>query len=595
MTTWASPDALRVSAGALTSALAALLIEACFSSPDSQVAKMVCTSDDNCPHGYRCVSPGVVGGCQPLGEPVGDAGGDLPRAVSGEVAGDEYIIGPSAEAGGAGGVPDSPTHDALASMEAESQVPRDDGSVPDTDTGFSSPPPHVPEPGEVASDAGGADGRDSSAAGPDATDSSEAARDIFGVKGDRDEAPEDTAEDGTLDAAPVDCGALPNPTNGFVEASSTTLDATAIYSCRVGFNMMGSASRTCQADGTWSGTAPQCQCPIGKTACSGTCVNLQTDNDNCGICGNACKAAFPSVAEPCANGRCIVTLASGQTQPLALAVDNSYVYWTAVEPDAVVKKIPKSGGPAVPLVSAHVSSPQGMSVDGTYAYWTDYMDGTVSRVALAGGVQTLLATGQGLPDFVVARGSAVYWTNAASKVGTVMKLPLAGNNAVPMALDQDSPQGLAVDGSYVYWVNHGSGEVKRAAISTGASSTLVTGQRLPYDIAVDGSGIYWSNLGTIPLNYVDGAVMRATLTGDSPIAIAPNERYPMCLTVDGEYVYWVRGGVDGTGAVMKAPRSGGARTTIAARQNDPIRIAIDDNSAYWVNLQDGTILKATPK
>ncbi|HJL00732.1 MAG TPA: EGF domain-containing protein [Polyangiaceae bacterium LLY-WYZ-15_(1-7)] len=58
---------------------------------------------------------------------------------------------------------------------------------------------------------------------------------------------------------PVDCGSLPSPTNGSVSFSSTTFGSIASYSCDSGFMMTGGdVARTCQAEGTWSGNAPMC-------------------------------------------------------------------------------------------------------------------------------------------------------------------------------------------------------------------------------------------------------------------------------------------------------------------------------------------------
>lgn len=49
---------------------------------------------------------------------------------------------------------------------------------------------------------------------------------------------------------------------------------------------------------------PQCQ--PGFTPCSGTCVNLNTDPDNCGSCGNGCSAE-----QKCAKGKCIAKCPPG--------------------------------------------------------------------------------------------------------------------------------------------------------------------------------------------------------------------------------------------------------------------------------------------
>ena len=58
----------------------------------------------------------------------------------------------------------------------------------------------------------------------------------------------------------ADCGALSNPVNGQVTTSGTTFGQTATYSCNTGYNLVGESTRTCQATGNWSGSAPMCEC-----------------------------------------------------------------------------------------------------------------------------------------------------------------------------------------------------------------------------------------------------------------------------------------------------------------------------------------------
>lgn len=51
----------------------------------------------------------------------------------------------------------------------------------------------------------------------------------------------------------ADCGAtIPN---GIVEIASTTFT----YTCATGYNLTGPSTRTCHANGTWSGSGPSCE------------------------------------------------------------------------------------------------------------------------------------------------------------------------------------------------------------------------------------------------------------------------------------------------------------------------------------------------
>ncbi|ELT88666.1 hypothetical protein CAPTEDRAFT_119142, partial [Capitella teleta] len=56
----------------------------------------------------------------------------------------------------------------------------------------------------------------------------------------------------------VQCPSLTNPDGGSVSAAATQYQSVATYSCSVGFFMQGSTTRTCQANGQWSGSNPTC-------------------------------------------------------------------------------------------------------------------------------------------------------------------------------------------------------------------------------------------------------------------------------------------------------------------------------------------------
>ena len=55
-----------------------------------------------------------------------------------------------------------------------------------------------------------------------------------------------------------DLGTLSNPANGIVAITTAVGELTAIYTCDVGYKLMGDAMLTCQSNGQFSGEEPQC-------------------------------------------------------------------------------------------------------------------------------------------------------------------------------------------------------------------------------------------------------------------------------------------------------------------------------------------------
>ena len=71
----------------------------------------------------------------------------------------------------------------------------------------------------------------------------------------------------------IDCGGPIDPEGGDVTVTpgvgsiQTGLNAVAIYTCSEGYDLVGNAVRTCQANGQWDVAAPNCLCKY-LTACS---------------------------------------------------------------------------------------------------------------------------------------------------------------------------------------------------------------------------------------------------------------------------------------------------------------------------------------
>ncbi len=92
---------------------------------------------------------------------------------------------------------------------------------------------------------------------------------------------------GGQDSGPVPCEVLSAPTNGAIDRTSGSTGDIATYSCDSGFYLLGNAgslTRTCQADGTWTGSTPTCEytggyplSPIPGTPGNARSYEIQTD------------------------------------------------------------------------------------------------------------------------------------------------------------------------------------------------------------------------------------------------------------------------------------------------------------------------------
>ena len=131
-----------------------------------------------------------------------------------------------------------------------------------------------------------------------------------------------TGYTGATCATPVDCGGLGTLANGTittVPGSSTTFGTTATYACNGGYTLVGNSTRTCQANGSWSGTAPTCMMQTTNPCSPNPCSNggMCTANGSNFVCacvpgysGTTCQTPFDCGAlSPPANG----TVTAGST------------------------------------------------------------------------------------------------------------------------------------------------------------------------------------------------------------------------------------------------------------------------------------------
>jgi hypothetical protein len=286
-----------------------------------------------------------------------------------------------------------------------------------------------------------------------------------------------------------------------------------------------------------------------------TCTaDLKTDRQNCGACFHDCQGAT------CQDSKCGIDTLASDSSPVfkflvfeGLAQDDVWIYGAANQPNdhgiGRMKKADKTVAQAI----LHTTSPV---------------------------------------HLVAVRGQDLYWAEDDG-VGTIRKPddnsdPSPGPNVTIFTPHEPNPpDSLAVDDTFVYWTSVASHVIRRAARSTKAVETIVSGPtRSPRKIASDGTFIYWTD-GT------NAQVMRSQPDGTGATAIVASQPSAAGLWVDGSDVYFTTETVPG--AVMRCKKDGSGLVAIAsAEPTPPGRVVVKDDFVYWIDQSNGALPTLAP-
>jgi hypothetical protein len=285
-------------------------------------------------------------------------------------------------------------------------------------------------------------------------------------------------------------------------------------------------------------------------------------------------------------------LASGEKQPIGIAVDDTNVYWTNFVPNGDVKKCDKNNCAPTTIASGQ-GVPVGIAVDSANVYWANSaIPGgsvvTCDKTNCANG-PTTLADARGAWN-VAVDANDVYWVTLTGQNDSVRRCAKTGcgNNPTVLASNANGLWGIAVDDTVLYWaVVHDSdgGSVMRCATSS-CSPVVLSAGNTPQAVALNGAVVAWAETwaGNIvvadKLNYANRTIVA---TGQDAFG----------MTIDETSAYWSSPESAGftPNTIKMAPLDGGSSTVIADSQNGPRNVAVDQTSVYWTNYNSGTVMK----
>ncbi|XP_052240158.1 fibropellin-1-like [Dreissena polymorpha] len=247
--------------------------------------------------------------------------------------------------------------------------------------------------------------------------------------------------DRSVDKCLIDCGKLPNPTNGEVKLPATTSEGqVASYICFVGYGLAGSKFRTCQSDGRWSNAEPTCVfgCPEPEIPANG---RVNTTNG---------LAVGQTIYYSCIEGFELV----GQTQRICESAST----WSGTEPTCLIQcpvlealshgKVDMSWG-------RHEGSMATYSCENNYALIGDPIM-TCQSSGVWGGMQPECVFAM-FPDILLAFGSilillvivdafvvgvCVYYRYCRNKPETPPPVPSQSKPPFPEAFYEDGETGV---------------------------------------------------------------------------------------------------------------------------------------------------------
>lgn len=283
------------------------------------------------------------------------------------------------------------------------------------------------------------------------------------------------------------------------------------------------------------------------------------------------------VALPKSGGTPSTLVTSSGTELGGFALGDDAIYYADVGPEegtashGVIAKLPNAGGAAVTLASEQ-SYPGAVALDEGFVYFT--ADGEVRKVARdgSGGVVTIASAQTFAPELASARsvlavgGGWVYWATTESTQFGVRRAALDGSTIESFVTTPSPARAIAPSGATVYVacgsvpgvdVLGASGSILAVPASGGAAAVLAKDQADPSALVIDDAYAYWTNWGTVVASGVyagESAILRLPLAGGAPESVATADA-ARALALDAADVYWSQSGAASPARIRKTPKT----------------------------------------
>jgi hypothetical protein len=174
---------------------------------------------------------------------------------------------------------------------------------------------------------------------------------------------------------------------------------------------------------------------------------------------------------------------------------------------------------------------------------------------------------------VVNDSTSLYWVDGTN----IKKAPLSGGEATTLVTGSAPRNGIAVFGDSLYYVDDTA--LMKVKV-TGGSPTAIAPNVSANEIAVAATGVYW---------WGASGIMKVALDGSAPTILVPNVSSYYCskttIVTDASHFYYegeIRTASGGQGCgLIKVPLDGGTPVTIVSGSAGINAFAVSSKGIYW--------------